>query len=157
MMHGLSQPKARTPKGSRASVAATLALLSLFCAGCPTVLISHYDPTTYKNLTDLKPEVAAMYQSFTGDTVNESQIAAVSLQFDRMYEYEKGKGQNNAQTARQVDLVRAMFRRHVQERLTTGKWNATDKDNKAVNISEAFDLAIATERLKNPEPAGGRP
>jgi hypothetical protein len=141
----------------RAAAVASLALLLVFCVGCPTVLISHYDPTTYKNLTDLKPEVVALYQTFTGDEVDQDQIAAINLQFDRMYEYEKGKGQNNTETAKQVDIVRAMFRRHVQERLTTGKWSATDKDNKVVNIGEAFDIAIATERLKNPEPAGGRP
>jgi hypothetical protein len=138
-------------------VATSLAFLLLFCAGCPTVLISHYDPTTYKNLTDLKPEVAALYQTFTGETVDQGQIAAVNLQFDRIYEYEKGKGQNNVETAKQVDIVRAMFRRHVQDRLATGKWSATDRDDKAANISEAFDIAIATERLKNPEPGGGKP
>jgi len=141
----------------RASAVASLAFLMLFCAGCPSILISHSDPTTYKNLTDLKPEVVALYQTFTGDDVDQDQIAAINLQFDRMYEYEKGKGQNNTETAKQVDIVRTMFRRHVQDRMETGKWSATDKDNKVANMGEAFDIAIATERLKNPEPTGGRP
>jgi len=138
-------------------VAASLAFLLLFCVGCSKVIVSYYDRATYQNLTDLKPEVAALYQTFTGETVDQEQIAAVNLQFDRMYEYEKGKGQNNVETAKQVDIVRSMFRRHVQDRLATGKWSATDRDDKAANISEAFDIAIATERLKNPEPGGGKP
>jgi hypothetical protein len=148
---------ARGPVVQRASLAASLVFLLLFCVGCPNAFLSYYDPTTYKNLTDLKPEVVAFYQSFTGDTVDQKQIAAINLQFDRVYEYENGKGQNNVETTKQVDIVRTMFRRHVQDRLANGKWTAADKDNKAANISEAFDTAISTERLKNPEPTGGKP
>ena len=40
-----------------------LLLLLLSLLGCSGLLLHYYDPTTYKNLTDLKPKVAALYES----------------------------------------------------------------------------------------------
>ena len=43
----------------------TLLFLLIFI-GCARLFgfVSYYDPTTYKNLTELKPEVTKLYESF---------------------------------------------------------------------------------------------
>lgn len=126
-------------------------LLSLLALGCAPFLgfPAYYDPTTYKNLTDVKPEVAALYDTFANDPADSGRIAAVRLTLARIYEYEKGKGEKNAETTRQIQIIQGMFERHMEDRLKTGKWSATHLANKKDNIAEAFDTAIQTERLKN--------
>ena len=61
--------------------------------GFPT----YYDPTTYKNLTDLKPEVLFLYESFKSDPVKEERITKIRLKLAQVYEYEKGKGKKKKQ------------------------------------------------------------
>jgi hypothetical protein len=121
-----------------------------FC-GCSILAgaISYYDPTTYKNLTDLKPEVVMLYQSFVQDTTDDDWIRSIRLRLAQMYEYEKGKGQNNEPTYRQIGEIKEMFERHVNDRYDSGPWSTTHADNTIENIKEAFDIAIQTERLKN--------
>ncbi|MBI3811104.1 MAG: hypothetical protein HY283_02705 [Nitrospirae bacterium] len=113
------------------------------------MLLHYYDPTTYKNLTDLKPEVAAFYESFIEEEIDKKAIAAVRLKLAQVFEYEKGKGENNRETTRQIELIKKMFEAHVQERLKSGRWSEANFQNKKENIEDAFDIAISTERLKN--------
>lgn len=120
--------------------------LLLSCSG---LLLHYYDPTTYKNLTDLKPKVSALYDSFSEDGIDKKAIAAIRLELAQAYEYVKGKGESNQETTKQVEIIRDMFERHVQDRLDNGKWSEIDLDNMKENIEEAFDIAISTERLKN--------
>jgi hypothetical protein len=124
-------------------------LFFLLCLGCSASLLHYYDPTTYKNLTDLKPEVTALYESFIEEEIDKKAIAAIRLKLAQVFEYEKGKGENNHETARQIELIRKMFGEHVQERLKNGKWSEPNLQNKKENIEDAFDIAISTERLKN--------
>ena len=124
-------------------------LIFLFCLGCSVSLLHYYDPTTYKNLTDLKPEVSALYESFIEEEIDKKTIAAIRLELAQVFEYEKGKGETNHETARQIELIRKMFEAHVQERLKNGKWSEANFQNKKENIEDAFDIAINTERLKN--------
>ncbi|OGW13986.1 MAG: hypothetical protein A3G93_07595 [Nitrospinae bacterium RIFCSPLOWO2_12_FULL_45_22] len=125
-------------------------LLLWFISACAYVgFITYYDPITYKSLTDLKPEVMALYGTFTTDSVDASQIAATRLKLAQIYEYEKGKGEKNRETYEQIKKIQAMFERHVSDRLTTGRWTTTHLNNQKQNIAEAFDIAIKTERLKN--------
>jgi len=135
----------------RSPVGALPLLLSLLVLGCAQFLgfPAYYDPTTYKNLTDVKPEVAALYDTFANDPVDSGRVAAVRLTLARIYEYEKGKGEKNTETTRQIEIIKDMFERHVEDRLKTGKWSATHLANNKDNIAEAFDAAIQTERLKN--------
>lgn len=119
----------------------------MMVTGC--VLASYYDPTTYKSLTDLKPEIEALYETFTNDTIDSTRLAALRLKLAQIYEYERGKGASNVETARQVQLIEQMFERHVDDRMKNGKWNIAHLNNQKTNIGEAFDIAISTERLKN--------
>ncbi len=110
---------------------------------------SYYDHTTYKNLTDLKPQVSRLYDAFASDSVNQEEIGKISLKLDQVYEYEKGKGEKNIETYKQISIIMKMFDRHVKDRLDNGKWSATHLENKKQLITSAFDIAIETEGLKN--------
>jgi hypothetical protein len=61
----------------RSPVSAFL-LLSLLVFGCAPFLglPTYFDPTTYKNLTDVRPEVAALYDTFANDPADSGRIAA---------------------------------------------------------------------------------
>lgn len=121
----------------------------LLFLGCSVSLLHYYDPTTYKNLTDLKPQVAALYDSFVDETVDTRAVAAVRLELARVYEYEKGKGEKNRETTEQIEIIRKIFERHVEDRLKLNHWSESHLQNAKENIEEAFDIAIQTERLKN--------
>ena len=130
----------------------SLIIMIAILGGCSSLLQfpSYYDSTTYKNLTDLKPEVLVLYDSFAGNAVDSAQISALRLKFEQMLEYEKGKGPKNAETAKQIELIKSMYERHVADRLNSQtSWNETHRDNCKENIGEAFDIAISTEALKN--------
>lgn len=128
-----------------------LLFLLLYLSGCARLggFVTYYDPTTYKNLTDLKPEVLALYETFTGDSINTKKIAAIRLKLAQIYEYEKGKGPKNIETTKQIKIIQEMLERHVKNRMKYGKWSETHLNNQKQNIAEAFDIAIQTERLKN--------
>ena len=128
-----------------------LLLFLLFLSGCAHLFssISYYDPTTYKNLTDLKPAVLFLYDSFTEDAINIDKFNDIRLKMAQMYEYEKGKGETNQETIEQLKIIIEMFDDHVNQRLKSGNWNNAHLANQKENISEAFDIAIKTERLKN--------
>jgi hypothetical protein len=126
-------------------------LFSIYLSGCAYLFgfITYYDPTTYKNLTDLKPEVVALYNTFSTSTVDTNNIAAIRLKLAQMYEYENGKGTKNVETTKQIKIIQEMFDRHVNDRIKNGKWSEEHLNNNKQNIQDAFDLAIRTERLKN--------
>lgn len=139
----------RRTKSKRLSVIKVLFLL-LSLSGCAHLFgLSYYDPTTYKNLTDIKPEVMALYDTFTREAVNAEKIDSIRLKLAQIYEYENGKGEKNAETTKQIKIIQGIFERHVKNRLTQGKWNEAHLMNQKENIAEAFDIAIQTERLKN--------
>jgi len=129
-------------------MALLLLCLALAQASCG-VFPAYYDATTYKNLTDLKAEALFLYDTFTSDPIDDTKIASVRLKLAQAYEYEKGKGANNTETRQQLEIIQQMFGRHVNNRLTHGKWTAAHLANQKTNLEEAFDIAIATERLKN--------
>ena len=129
---------------------ANLFFFVLSLMGCAYFgFVTYYDPTTYKNLTDLKPEVTTFYETFTGDSIDSGRLAAIRLRLAQVYEYKKGKGSKNSETTRQIQILQGMFERHVNERINMGKWTLIQLNNQKQNIAEAFDIAIETERLKN--------
>jgi len=109
----------------------------------------YYDSTTYKQLTDLKPRVLLLYDKFLTTKVDQQKIEEIRLKFAQIYEYEKGKGVKNVETFSQIELIRKMYERHVIDRLENGNWSEVHLHNQKENISEAFDIAIQTENLKN--------
>ena len=126
-------------------------LLSLVaCAGVP---ISYYDATTYRNLTSLKAETTTLVESF--DTVpyaeNQNKIEDTTLNFKKAYEYEKGKGEPNSDTATQFDKIYGLFVDDVNDYKENEQGELGKKyfQEAARVLGQAFDIAISTENLKN--------
>jgi hypothetical protein len=111
--------------------------------------LSYYDPNTFQNLTALKPKVSILYESFTQETIDNQKVDEIRLELAQVYEYERGKGDSNRETATQVRIIREMFIRHVEDREKRGRWSIAFMQNARDNIEDAFDIAIKTERLKN--------
>ncbi|MCD6594407.1 hypothetical protein J7L68_01855 [bacterium] len=123
-------------------------LSGLYLQGCAATRTSYYDPTTYKNLTYIKPQVLLLYETFTSEEIDTMLIDNIRLKLAQIYEYEKGKD-NNSETTRQIQKIQEMFERHVKDRFEKGKWTKEHLENEKENIEEAFDIAIKTERAKN--------
>ncbi len=128
-------------------------LLMVF-TGCSRLKgISYYDLTTYKNLTEIKPQVLALYQSFgeveMDSTELKAEIQATRLRLAQMYEYEKGKGDKNTPTADQIKIIQEAFEDHVKHRLKKDVWKPFDVEDFSENMADLFDIAIKTENSKN--------
>lgn len=125
-------------------------LVLVACAGVP---VSYYDATTYANLVDLKVDTMLLLESF--DTLkakeNETQIAAVSRNLKRAYEYERGKGDPNSDTVKQLDIIMKLFFDDVQTYRENGPGALGQRyfQEASVVLGQAFDIAIATENEKN--------
>lgn len=132
------------------SLAAVYLFSLVYIAGCASALWPppSYDSTTYKSLTDLKPEVILLYKTFAGEDLKSGKIEAVRLRLAQIYEYERGKGEEGTETVRQIEIIQRMFERDVKDRMETGRWSETHLANQRQGITEAFDIAIQTERLK---------
>jgi hypothetical protein len=126
-------------------------LLLGLCSGCRTgsLDLPFYDPVTYKNLTDLKPEVFELYDTFSNPSADPKTIGSIRLKLSQIYEYENGKGSKNQETLNQITKVRQMFARHVSEKKDGKPWSDVFKADKIENIGKAFDIAIHSETLKN--------
>lgn len=90
-----------------------------------------------------------LYESFMDDSVDYAEIKSIRFKLAFAYEYEKGKGEANAETAELINKIQEMFQRHLDERLKDGVWNKANYENKVENIKEAYDTAISAEMLKN--------
>jgi hypothetical protein len=126
-------------------------VLMIYLSGCATWMgfPAYFDPTTYKNLTDLKPEIMMLYDTFTKETPDEKKIEKIHLKLAQIYEYEKGKGDKNRETYTQIKMIAGMFENHIDDRIENGTWSKTHLENQKENIGEAFDIAIRTESQKN--------
>lgn len=128
-----------------------LTLLGLFaCTGVP---ISYYDSTTYTQLTSLKAETTLLVSSFdtTPFAENQAKIDATTLNLQKAYEYEIGKGDPNSDTARQFKKILALYTEDVNDYREEGPGALGPKyfQEAAVVLGQAFDIAIATENVKN--------
>ena len=127
-------------------------MLLLFLVGC-TVPISYYDVTTYKHLTELKVEAVNLVGSFDVKTYadNKTAIETFTVKFQKAYEYERGKGEPNSDTAKQFKKLSDLFHETVREYQEEGPSTLGPKYFKeAANmLGQAFDIAIATENEKN--------
>lgn len=128
-----------------------IALLFLVVAIACHFPVTFFDTTTYKNLTDLKPEVVALYQTFPSDPVDTARIERVTMKLEQAYEYEKGKGSQNNSTLNQFDKLRSIFRRAINNRVKNGPWTPQAEADYEKNMVDAFDIAIQSENLKNKE------
>ena len=121
---------------------------------CHITPLSYYDATSYSQLTSLKAETMTLLETF--DVLpyreNEARIAQTRLNLRKAFEYEKGKGEINADTRDQLSKIIALFASDVQDYQQNGPGALGKKyfQQAAVLMGQAFDIVIATESLKNP-------
>jgi hypothetical protein len=131
----------------------TAVVLAVFVGGCPSIPISYYDATTYTQLTNLKAETTSLIESFDQKPFlqNEAKIEATTLSLRKAYEYEKGKGAPNSDTATQFDLIAKLYADIVVEYRDLGpnRLGANYFQEAAKALGQAFDVAIKTENVKN--------
>ncbi|PUA28439.1 MAG: hypothetical protein B0W54_18520 [Cellvibrio sp. 79] len=120
------------------------------CSGVP---ISYYDATTYTQLTGLKAETTILVESFDSKPYaqNEAKIESTLLNLQKAYEYEKGKGNPNSDTTTQFTKITGLFADDVKDYKEGGPGALGPKyfQQASVALGQAFDIAIATENLKN--------
>lgn len=132
----------------RSALALWLAILAAAC----TIPISYYDATTYRTLTDLKVDATELVGSFDSVAVRASEpaIAGTRNRLLKAVEYEKGKGKENNDTAKQLALILEMYDRDVALYRTSGPNSRQGTFRElAIQLGQAFDIAIATEASKN--------
>ncbi len=125
----------------------------LFTPGCAGIPITYYDATTYAQLTSLKAETILLVESFDTKSIRENsdKIEKTTLNFRKAYEYELGKGKPNSDTTKQFKIVMTLFDNDVQDYRDEGP-NGLGRRyfrEASVVLGQAFDIAIATENLKN--------
>jgi len=127
----------------------TMVILAMV-VGCAALNQTRFDETTYTRLTDLKPEVARVYESFDEPTLNDDAVEEIELKLDQLLEHEKGKGiDRNQEMVNIVGRIITIYTDDVEARRKEGPWNQTNIDNSLAIIEKAFDQAIETENLKN--------
>lgn len=129
------------------------ALILLGLSACAGVPISYYDSTTYTQLTSLKVETTTLVESFDSKPYaeNQAKIEAIILSLKKAYEYEKGKGEPNSDTTKQFTEITGLFMDDVKEykEREPGALGPKYFHEASVALGQAFDIAIATENLKN--------
>jgi len=128
-------------------------LLLLTLSGCSSIPVSYYDATTYAQLTALKAEATFLVESFDQKPAsdNQDEINKVTLSFRKIYEYEKGKGKSNSDTIKQFEKIQNLFNYDVKNYMESGHQSLGRNyfREASVILGKAFDIAIATENLKN--------
>jgi len=128
-------------------------LFSLVLQGCSGIPISYYDATTYSQLTSLKAETTLLVESFDAKAVtdNVKNIDNTTLNLRKAYEYERGKGNPNSDTAKQFKIIIALFDEDVKDYRENGPTELGKKYFREASraLGQAFDIAISTENLKN--------
>ncbi len=134
------------------SIVAAMLLTSALLTSC-AIPISYRGAVTYKNLTDLKAEAMTLVESFDTRPVaqNEAAIENVTLEFRKALEYEKGKGKSNNDTIEQLNKIQGLLNDDIKDYRENGNATLGPKyfQEAAKTLGQAFDIAIATENLKN--------
>ena len=150
--------RTNTPPGARLVIRlmATpllMAWLVVAVSACFSVPISYYDATTYKNLTALKAESVLLLEQFDIESIEvmAEKIDGVSLRLRQAYEYERGKGDPNSDTARQFRKIVELYEEDIATYRADGPGALGPAyfSEAAAVLGQAFDIAIATENLKN--------
>lgn len=144
-------PEPRSSKSVGLLFSAIFILLAL--SACSSIPISYYDATTYTQLTALKAETTLLIESFDQKpfSENEDKIEKVTLNLRKAYEYEIGKGKPNSDTSRQFKIIIGLFNEDITDYREDGPGTLGRHyfSQASIVLGQAFDIAIATENLKN--------
>jgi hypothetical protein len=126
------------------------ALALLLLGSCCVLFPVPRDAVTLWELDDLKQKSRELYQSFTLPTIDRGAIDSLDNQWKALQAREDAKGNCNAIMAAQIRRCREMFGTHVRNRTEGAPWTSTHRDNLIENMTDAIDLAHATELRKDP-------
>lgn len=134
-----------------ASRGIAMAFFLLAVTGC--ALISYYDPTSYKNATDLKVQSLVLIEKAKdAPGAHEAEIEALKIKLHQAYEYEKGKGKNS-ETEKQWEIMISPNRNLMGGFLK--KWMEENKAQSPAflrgvksNVEAGFDAIIGLESGK---------
>lgn len=152
-MHTATKKESISTRSKESSFILSTLFFVLFLSGCAGIPISYYDATTYTQLTSLKAETTLLIDSFDTKKVteNEDNIEKTILNLRKAYEYELGKGKPNSDTTKQFKIIMDLFNEDVKDYKEDGPDTLGKKyfSEVSVVLGQAFDIAIATENLKN--------
>jgi hypothetical protein len=97
------------------------------------------DSYIYKRLTELKPEIISLYETFTTESINMDKIEEIRLRLAQIHEYAIERDEISEETCRQIEAIIEQFNEHVAERLEIGIWNDEQFEHKRRSIEEAID------------------
>lgn len=126
---------------------APIALLMFVVTGCAALKVAEYDPYIHTTMTEVKADVAQLYQSFKEETVNQEKIDTVRKKLVMVQDYAKSE-EGNSETNRQLEIVKGAFERHVANRLEHGAWSETHCTNTTELITDMIDHVIKLELTK---------
>ncbi len=128
-------------------------LLFGILTGCST--IATYDQAAYANATNAKVDTLALMDKATGSYSNYSkEIAALHLELDKAYEYDKGRPLNHY-TISSWDVLRGdngILNRFLTAWKTSGPQSKTFIEDKKGHVGREFDEIIQLESGKNKKP-----
>ena len=154
----MSVIEASRPRPRAATAWSAWSALLLLLAAC-TIPITYHDPVTYERLCDLKVEcldvverLAAGGSGSAGDAALATTVHEARLGVRKLVAREEGKGADNADTTKQVKLLQSLFEDDLEEFRkgdVAGRLGPKYAQEARKELAEAFDIAIATEALKN--------
>jgi hypothetical protein len=122
-------------------------LTTTWLTGC-AILFTHRDPTTYKNLIELKAEAVALVETFDAQPFdrNESAIVDFAMKFQKAYVYEKGQGKRNSDTMWQLDGIWSLLSEDIAAYRENAARDPRYFHEAAIILGQAFDSAMETAK-----------
>ena len=123
----------------------------IWLLGC-SPLISKYDPYSYQETISLKVDVMNMISKAT-DSISKhiTEVNALNLRIEKVYEYEKGKPYNTI-TTQQWELLKNtdhdLYGGFIKEWKNKGILKPAYVEDKKNQIGKAFDIIINLETHK---------
>jgi hypothetical protein len=127
---------------------AIIFLLLLSLSSCATLQswfkpVVHYDQVSFQNFTFFKADLNVFIDKLKPDTASDK-IDAFLLVFNKIYEYEKGKGLENQDTVKQLDLLKGRIDQFVKEGQASDL-SQVYRDAKKETLGRILDVIISTE------------
>lgn len=121
-----------------------------FAAGCSTISI--YDQAAYEHVTSAKVDALALMDKATSNySGQEKEIAAVRLELNKAYEYDKGRPLNEV-TLKQWDILlspeRDLFGGFLRDWERKGRFKPVAISERKRQVAEGFDQIIGLESGK---------
>jgi hypothetical protein len=127
--------------------------LAIFACLAACSFIAPYDQAAYDKATGAKATALALMNKATDSySLHQKDADAASLEIDKAYEYDHGRGGDNAETIKQWEILKDpngnLFGGFLRRWREKGSFSHDYIDLKKPDIADAFDQIIALERGK---------